>query len=139
MRSNLAKTLVEVRSGKAGASQLEVIRSDFENGHFSLQKVIDIINSFHNVVEKTKFADILAKEGVAYIGLGASIETEQIKNLTGDIYVLFFGNKLKQSDQQLWSGNRHLFHRRKKSYNYLKSLDILIELISRLENKMKHN
>jgi len=109
LRSKLGKTLVDVRSGKAGAEELEAVRNEFETGDFSLEKVRDIINSYSDVIEKIIFADCLMKEGVSYIGFGASIESEQMKNQSGDIYVLFFGRKLNQSDQESWSGNRHHF------------------------------
>ncbi|KAE9555382.1 hypothetical protein FO519_001394 [Halicephalobus sp. NKZ332] len=109
LRSKLAATLIEVRSGRADAEQLENILEEFEGNDFSLSKVRSDINSFHNVVEKIKFADILKAEGATYIGLGSSLETEMIKNEMRDIYILFFSDTLKQTENQAWRGNRTLF------------------------------
>lgn len=109
LRSKLAATLIEVRSGRAGAEQLENIRNEFEDGNFSLSKVRSDMNSFCNIIEKIKFADVLMAEGVTYIGLGISIETEKIKNGISDIYVLFFSDILKKTDKQLWCDNLDLF------------------------------
>jgi hypothetical protein len=107
--SKLAKALVDIRSGGASTQQLETIRKEFENGEYSIEKVRDIINSYQNIIEKITFADILKKKGVTYIGLGSSIDVEKSKNLTEDIYVLFFSQKLKQTDKQNWDENLNLF------------------------------
>jgi hypothetical protein len=108
LRSKLSKMLIKVRSGKSAANELDVIRSKYESGKYSVEKVRYIISSYHNVVEKINFAKTIINEGVSYIGSGGSLESEQMKNQTGDIYVLFFNDQQKQSNQQSWRGNRDL-------------------------------
>jgi hypothetical protein len=117
LRTKLSKTLVNVRGGKSAGDELDAIRSEYESGNYSVEKVRYIISSYHNVVEKINFAKTVINEGVSYIGFGGSLESEQMKNQTGDIYVLFFGDKQKQSNQQSWSGNRHLFFTLLRSAN----------------------
>ncbi|KAE9547448.1 hypothetical protein FO519_009340 [Halicephalobus sp. NKZ332] len=111
LRSKLAETIIKVRSGRAGAEQLENIRKEFEDEDFSLSEVQSNINSFHNVIEKIEIVDILKEKGAIYIGLGSSLETEMMKSGTRDIYILFFSDKWRQTKNQVWRDNRTMFSR----------------------------
>ena len=89
LRSELAETLVDVRSGKSDASKLDALIKEFEEKEFSPIKVQGYLHSLKDLSEKIKFIDLLFKKGIDYIGKSESFDNLIWSNENPEIYVLF--------------------------------------------------
>ncbi len=107
LRSDLNKTLVEVRSGKSDVSKLDELIKKYEESEFSITKIRYYFQSFNLILEKIKHIKILIKKGINYIGKADSLENQYLLNQNQEVYVLFFAWSNK--DNELWKENLRLF------------------------------
>ena len=108
-RSNLSSKLTAVRSGKAVASDLDDLITQFRSQELSPEKVIVQLHSLSHITEKVSFANSLILNGAKYIGNGASLDEEIVKNLGCKTYTFYFKNDAKTSNIDKWTANRQIF------------------------------
>ena len=111
-RSELAKVLVEVRSGIKEGKELEKLYEKTISGDLSVDKIRDFIEIFSDIHEKTTFADMLTDRGVEYIGSGSTTTLNQIKmnNIDSEIYILFFNENERGDKSTIHNLSQNKYH-----------------------------
>lgn len=113
LRSELQKTLVEVRSNRSDASALDDLMKKFEESEFSTIKVRHNLQSFISLREKIKHVNILIKKGIDYIGKSDSLESKLLDQ-NQESYILFLAWSCKKNES--WQANLQLFMSLLKSH-----------------------
>ena len=108
LRSKLAETLVDVRSGKSEASKLDDLIKEFEEDEFSPVKIRDSLQSLSGLKEKINFIDILVEKGIDYVGKSGSLDNLILSNKSPEIYVLFFAWSQSKKESN-WKNIQHFF------------------------------
>jgi hypothetical protein len=102
LKSEYARMLKDVRSGKADAEQLSNLLKESHACETLPHKLVAVTNGYRSTV---KFADALLSKGATYLGYDAkSLTSELSKNGEDDAYVFRFDKK-SMLDRASWEGN----------------------------------
>ncbi|KAF9431327.1 hypothetical protein BGZ76_000460 [Entomortierella beljakovae] len=110
LRNELASKLVEVRSGKAEATELETLRSSFELGPCSPTKIQGFIDTHKQLADKIAQVKILTQRGINYVGRGGkSLDTLMAQHNNIKMYILFYKEEARVKDPVMWQQARGVF------------------------------
>ncbi|CAG8730084.1 23818_t:CDS:2, partial [Racocetra persica] len=95
-RNDLAKCLIEVRSGRSDISEIEILLQKFQNSVLSTNCTTKFIHQYRNISEKASLIRNLKSKNVEYIDKDSTIEKFLHYN---DVYILL------DPDEYIISGN----------------------------------